>query len=139
AREILKGVADIGFGGLGRQLDGNGYSVAVDDGNAIAVRAHPGRQRLDVIAGEGAEDLLRLLLHLLLFAADIRDHVGVDVHGRDDQLGRAVAGLAIVHELVGDVGRCSTVEPPSTGVAILLAGGTIARSKPGYVKPGMAL
>jgi len=43
------------------------------------VRAHFGRQRLDMIAGIRAQDLLRLLLHLLFFAADVRNHIGVDI------------------------------------------------------------
>ena len=40
-----------------------------------------GGQRTEALAGEIAQDLLRLLLHLFLFAADERNHVGVDVHG----------------------------------------------------------
>ena len=53
------------------------------------MRADLGRQRLDVIAAEIAQDLLRLLLHLLFFAADERDHVAHDVHGRHARIARA--------------------------------------------------
>ena len=39
-------------------------------GDTVAMRADLGRQRFDMIAAQGAQNLLRLLLHLLFFAAD---------------------------------------------------------------------
>ena len=46
-------------------------------------------QRLDARARKIAEDLLRLAFHLVFFAADVRNHIGVDVHGRDARIARA--------------------------------------------------
>ncbi len=43
----------------------------------------------DAVTREVAQDLLRLLLHLLFFAADERNHVGVDVHRSDARITRA--------------------------------------------------
>ncbi len=73
-------MAQIGVRGLGGELHRDGDGVAVDHRDAIAVRADVGGQRLDAIAAEFAQDLLRLLLHLLFFAADEGDHVADDVH-----------------------------------------------------------
>ena len=78
---------------LRRELHRDGHGVAIDHRHAIAVRADLGGQRLDVVAGEIAQDLLRLLLHLLFFAADERNHVADDVHGRHAGIARAGDGL----------------------------------------------
>ena len=86
-------MAQIGLGGLRRKLHRDGDGVAVHHRHAIAVRADLGGQRLDVIAAEIAQDLLRLLLHLLFFAADEGDHVGDDVHGRHARIAGAGDGL----------------------------------------------
>ena len=69
------------------------HRVPIHHRHAIAVRAHLRRQRLDVIADEVAQDLLRLLLHLLFFAADERDDVADDVHRRHARIARAGDGL----------------------------------------------
>ena len=67
--------------------------MAVHHRHAIAVRAHLGGQRLDVVAAEFAQDLLRLLLHLLFFAADEGNHVAHDVHGGHAGIAGAGDGL----------------------------------------------
>ena len=83
----------VGLTGLRRQLHRDGDGVAVHHRHAVAVRAHLGRERLDAIAVELAQDLLRLLLHLLFFAADEGDHVAHDVHGGDARIAGARDGL----------------------------------------------
>ena len=75
--------------GLRRKLDRHRHGVAIDHRHAIAMRADLRGQRLDVIAREVPEDLLRLLLHLLFFAADERNHVAHDVHRRHARIARA--------------------------------------------------
>ncbi len=60
---------------------------------AIAVRADFGRQRLNAVAGKSAHDLLGLLLHLLFFAADERNYVAQDIHGRHAWITGARNGL----------------------------------------------
>ena len=67
--------------------------MAIDHWHAVAVRADFGGERLDVIAGEVAEDLLGLLLHFLFFAADERNDVADDVHGRHAGIAGAGDGL----------------------------------------------
>ena len=67
--------------------------MAIHHRHAVAVRADLGGQRLDVVAREVAQDLLRLLLHLLFFAADEGNHVAHDVHGRHAGIARARDGL----------------------------------------------
>ena len=69
------------------------HGVAVHHRDAVAVRAHLGGEIAYVAAVELAEDLLRLLLHLLFFAADEGDHVADNVHGRHARIARARDGL----------------------------------------------
>ena len=80
-REGVERVAQIGLAGLGGKFNRDGDGVAIDHRHAIAVRAHFGGQRLNVVAAKVAQDLLRLLLHLFFFAADERNHIAHDVHG----------------------------------------------------------
>jgi hypothetical protein len=67
--------------------------VAVDDRNAIATGAHARRERLDGVAFQLAEQLERLLFHLLFFVADVGNDVVEDVHGGHAGIARAADGL----------------------------------------------
>ncbi len=78
---------------LDGKLHRHGDGVAVHDGHAVAVRAHRRGEIADTVSVEVAEDLLRLLLHLLFFAADEGDHVPHNVHGRHARIARAGDGL----------------------------------------------
>src|SRR4051794_36355120 len=46
----------------------------------MAVRAHASRKRYRMAIRDTPHNLLRLLLHLLLFAPNVRDNVREDVH-----------------------------------------------------------
>src|ERR1039458_3339532 len=68
---------------------GDRHRVAVHHRDAVAMRAHLGRQRLDVVALELTQNLLGFLLDLFFFAANKRDHVADNVHGRDARISGA--------------------------------------------------
>ena len=68
-----------------RELDRHGDGVAIDDRHAVGVGADAHRVRL--AAAVAAENLLRLGLHLLFFAADVGHDVAEDVE-------RGHAGIA---------------------------------------------
>src|SRR5215469_8123098 len=93
ATEVVEGGVQFGQRRLGGQFYGNSDGVAIDHGYAITMRAYGGRQRLDVVAAEFTQDLLGFLLHLFLFAADERNHIGHNVHGSDARITRAGNGL----------------------------------------------
>src|SRR5579885_375988 len=61
-------VADFADVGLARELDADGGQVAVGDVDAVNLRAHGERRRLDAPVAEATENLLRLALDLLLLA-----------------------------------------------------------------------
>src|SRR5207248_4955010 len=86
----------------GRKLQAHSFGVPVHYRYAIAVRADLRRQRLDVVALEIAQDLLRLLLHLLLFTTDERHHVADNIHGGDARIARAADRLHRAHQDLGD-------------------------------------
>ena len=79
--------------GLALEFDADRNGVTIHHRYAIAVRADFRVQRTESVAREIAEDLLRLLLHLFFFAADERNHVGIDVHGSHARITRARNGL----------------------------------------------
>ena len=91
--ESLERLPHVGFRRVRGEFHRDRLGVAVDHRHAIAVGADLGGQRLDVVAREIAQDLLRLLLHLLFFAADEGDHVAHDVHRRHAGIARAGDGL----------------------------------------------
>ena len=76
--------------------------MAIHHADAVAVSADFGGQRSDAIAGEIAEDLLRLRLHLFFFAADEGDDVAHDVHGGDTGVPGAGDGLHGGDDHLGD-------------------------------------
>ena len=76
------------------------------------MRAHLGVQVADVISGEIAQDLLRLLLHLFFFAADERNHVGVDVHRRHARIARAGDRLQRGRDHLRDAERLAAARVP---------------------------
>jgi hypothetical protein len=59
----------------------------------LQLRAHARGQRLDGVAFELAQQLQRLLFHLLFFAADVGNHVVENVHRRHAGIARAADGL----------------------------------------------
>ncbi len=91
--ESVEGVAQIGEARVGGEFDRNRNSVAVHHRDAVAVRADFGGERLDVVAGEVDQNLLRFLLHLFLFSTDKGDDVTDDVHGGDTGVAGTGDGL----------------------------------------------
>src|ERR1019366_4883285 len=93
AAETFQRLTQVSLARLRGKCHRHGFGVAIHHGDAVAVRAHLGGQRSDVVAREIAQDLLRFHLHLLFFAADEGDHVAHDVHAGDARVSRAGDGL----------------------------------------------
>lgn len=82
--------------GAARKLERDAGRVAVENRHAVARRADLELTLVlkgGEIRGDGAEDLLRLRLKLVLLARDERDDVVNHVHGRDARVAGARDGL----------------------------------------------
>ncbi len=64
------------------KLDGDALGVAVFDGDAVAVRADARGRGLHGVSRQRAEQLQRLVLHLLFFVLDVGNDVAEDVERR---------------------------------------------------------
>ena len=65
-------------GGLA-ELDADALGVAVDYGDAVAVRGEGERRGMEAGGGGGAEELGYFFLELLFFVLDVGDDVAEDV------------------------------------------------------------
>src|SRR5579875_114612 len=92
AEAVISGM-QLGHGRLSGKLYRDGNRMTVNDRDAVAVRAHHGRERLDVVAPKFAQNFLRFLLHFFLLPADVRDDIGDDIHGGNTRIAGAGDGL----------------------------------------------
>ncbi len=93
--ELCPGGEDLFAGGGLAELDADALGVAVDDGDAVAVRADLGVEQAGTLLCRltAAEQLADFFLQLFFFVLDERDDVAEDVERSDAGIARAGDGL----------------------------------------------